>query len=136
MLLLLACTPSSPVTTEPDPTPDSGAETAPDTDSDTAPSDDSADPIEYIDGAPPAEPGLCEVVLSCEGPIEDEPKIGCEMTVTSDTPLSPTSSSCSPTHPELAGTGEKWLKGGCGWARHGELRRRSLQLRSQLRQQL
>ena len=85
MLLLLACTPSSPVTTEPDPTPDSGAETALDTDTDATPSDDSADPIEYIDGAPPAEPGLCEVVLSCEGPIEDEPKIGCEMTVTSDT---------------------------------------------------
>lgn len=87
MLLLLACSPTASVAPGPAPSTDSGAVTTPDTPprNDSAAPYDSADPIEYIEGPPSSKPGLCEVVLSCDGPIEDEPKIGCEMSVTSDT---------------------------------------------------
>lgn len=83
LLLLAACVDPATRATDTAP-PDSPADTFTDTSLDTS-SDTSADAVESVPGADEPAPGLCEIILDCDGPIEDEPKIGCDLTVTSHT---------------------------------------------------
>ncbi|MFT4976771.1 MAG: hypothetical protein ACI8S6_002676, partial [Myxococcota bacterium] len=73
ILLLAACTSPASIATTPHLTDD----TAPPLPDDSGEVED----IEEIEGDGGEAEGLCEVVLRCDGPIVDEPKVGCEMSV-------------------------------------------------------
>lgn len=81
LFFLLACSPTQTVVPSSDTAVHDTAQ--PSQHGDTA-QQDGDDTVEQVPGVEGQVPGMCTMTLVCDGPIVDEPKVGCDFTVVSD----------------------------------------------------